>query len=100
MSHNIVTAPGPGSMPARAIAAQWDDMKRIKGQGPTTLISSTYPADGQRRIPATGWVRSYQPGSHEDRGGARPHRRVGELRLPYRHVGGRPSRPTPSPPAP
>ncbi|HMJ76443.1 MAG TPA: hypothetical protein VK507_10750, partial [Iamia sp.] len=72
LSHNLVTAPGGVEYAARAIAGQWDDMwARLLGQDPTTEVSATYPADQQRRIPATGWVRTYQPGSHPGRGGAR-----------------------------
>lgn len=92
MSHNIVTAPGGVAYAARAIAGQWEDMwARLRGQDPTTAVTSTYPADGQRRIPATGWVRTYQPGSHPGRGGART-RIAASLTyaLPYRHPGGQP----------
>jgi hypothetical protein len=92
LSHNLVTAPGGVEYAARAIAGQWDDMwARLLGQDPTTEVSATYPADGERRIPATGWVRTYQPGSHPGRGGART-RIAASLTyaLPYRHPGGDP----------
>ncbi|HEU5149717.1 MAG TPA: Ig-like domain-containing protein [Iamia sp.] len=93
MSHNLVTAPGGVQYAARAIAGQWDDMwARLLGQDPTTEFSATYPADGQRRIPATGWVRSYGPGSHRDRGGARTRISASlTYALPYRHPGGDPA---------
>lgn len=90
MSNNMVTAPGGVEYAARAIAGQWDDMwARLLGEDPTTEVSSTYPANGQRRIPATGWERTYQPGSHPDRGGART-RIAASLTyaLPYRRPGG------------
>lgn len=92
MSHNLVTAPGGVEYAARAIAGQWDDMwARLLGQDPTTEVSATYPADGQRRIPATGWERTYQPGSHPDRGGARTRISASlTYALPYRHPGGDP----------
>ncbi|HEX7134150.1 MAG TPA: DUF4214 domain-containing protein, partial [Iamia sp.] len=92
LSHNMVTAPGGVEYAARAIAGQWDDMwARLLGQDPTTEVSATYPADGQRRIPATGWVRTYQPGSHPGRGGARTRISASlTYALPYRHPGGDP----------
>ncbi|WCO66346.1 DUF4214 domain-containing protein [Iamia majanohamensis] len=72
MTTNLVSAPGGVSYAADAIAGQWDSMwGRLLGDQPPTRVSVTYPADGQRRIPAAGWVRSYQPGSAPGRGGAR-----------------------------
>lgn len=93
LSHNMVTAPGGVEYAARAIAGQWDDMwARLLGQDPTTEVSATYPAAGQRRIPATGWVRTYQPGSHPGRGGARTRISASlTYALPYRHPGGEPA---------
>lgn len=92
MSTNMVTAPGGVEYAARAIAGQWDDMwDRLLGADPTTRVTATYPADGQRRIPATGWVRTYQPGSHPGRGGARTRIAASlSYALPYRHPGGDP----------
>jgi hypothetical protein len=92
MSHNMVTAPGGVEYAARAIAGQWDDMwARLQGEDPTTMVTATYPADSQRRVPATGWERTFQPGSHPGRGGART-RIAASLTyaLPYRRPGGDP----------
>jgi hypothetical protein len=72
MSHNMVTAPGGVEFAGTAIAGEWNALwGRLLGDQPQTSISITYPADGQRRVPATGWVRSHQPGSSPGRGGAR-----------------------------
>ena len=71
MSANLVDAPGGVTFGAVAIAAAWESQwARIVGQPIPTEVSVTYPADGQRGIPASGWVRSYQPGSNPGRGGA------------------------------
>jgi hypothetical protein len=90
MSAHLVTAPGGVRYAARSIAGQWETLwARILGQPHRTRISNTYPADGERGIPAFGWVRTYQPGSHRGRGGART-RIVASLTdsLPYRVPGG------------
>lgn len=72
MSANMVTAPGGVNFAAEAIAGYWGSMwGRLNGAQPITEVSITYPAPGQTDIPATGWVRSYQPGSSRGRGGAR-----------------------------
>lgn len=72
MSANLVTAPGGVDFAARAIAGYWDSLwGRLNGAQPPTEVSITYPAADQGDIPATGWVRSYQPGSSRGRGGAR-----------------------------
>ena len=72
MSANMVTAPGGVDFAAQAIAGYWGSMwGRLQGDQPPTEVSITYPAPGQDDIPATGWVRSYQPGSSRGRGGAR-----------------------------
>ncbi len=93
MSNNMVSGPGGVEYAARAIAGQWDDMwQRLLGEDPTTVVSATYPADQQRRIPATGWERSFAPGSHPDRGGARTRISASlTYALPYRHPGGEPA---------
>ncbi|WP_421119704.1 DUF4214 domain-containing protein [Aquihabitans daechungensis] len=71
-SHNMVTAPGGVDFAATAIAGSWNSMwGRLLGNQPATSVSITYPADGGRRIPATGWNRDHQPGSARGRGGAR-----------------------------
>jgi len=71
-SHNLVTAPGGVDFAATAIAGTWNSMwGRLLGSQPTTSVSITYPADGERRVPATGWNRDHQPGSARGRGGAR-----------------------------
>ncbi|MGN6693399.1 MAG: Ig-like domain-containing protein, partial [Aquihabitans sp.] len=71
-SHNVVTAPGGVNFAATAIAGEWNVMwGRLLGEQPATSVSITYPADGQLRIPATGWDRNMQPGSSRGRGGAR-----------------------------
>ena len=71
MSANLVTAPGGIDFAATAIAGYWDSMwGRLNGNQPTTEVSITHPAPGQEDVPATGWVRSYQPGSARGRGGA------------------------------
>ena len=79
LSANLVTEPGGVDFAARAIAAEWESMwgrlldnrPSLSSNEPSTKVSVTYPADGQRRVPATGWVRSYSPGSSPGRGGAR-----------------------------
>ncbi len=72
MSHNMVTAPGGVLFAGTAIAGAWDAMwGRLLGNQPTTKVSITYPGDGERRVPPTGWVRSHEPGSSPGRGGAR-----------------------------
>jgi len=72
MSANMVTAPGGVNFAARSIAGYWSSMwGRLNGAQPATRVSVTYPASGQDDIPATRWVRSYQPGSSRGRGGAR-----------------------------
>ena len=72
MSHNLVDGPGGVDFAAEAIAGQWEAMwGRLLGDQPPTEVSVTYPADGERRIPAGGWARTYQPGSAPGRGGAR-----------------------------
>jgi len=72
LSANLVSEPGGVDFAAGAIAAEWENMwGRLLGSQPATEVSVTYPADGQRRVPAAGWVREYLPGSHADRGGAR-----------------------------
>lgn len=71
-SHNMVTAPGGVEFAATAIAGEWNVMwGRLLGDQPATSVSITYPANGQLRIPATGWDREMQPGSARGRGGAR-----------------------------
>lgn len=71
-SANFITAPGGVNFGAVAIAALYENLwYRILGFQPTTKVSITYPAPGQTVIPATGWERSFGPGSHSDRGGAR-----------------------------
>ena len=72
-SSHLVTAPGGIRFAARAIAAAWDNLwARMHDEQPATTVSTTHPADGQTRIPRTGWDReTFQPGSAPDRGGAR-----------------------------
>lgn len=71
-SHNMVTAPGGVEFAATAIAGEWNVMwGRLLGDQPATSVSITYPANGQNRVPATGWDRDMQPGSARGRGGAR-----------------------------
>lgn len=72
MSENLVTAPGGVEFGGEAIAGAMDSLwGHLLGERPATEVSVAYPADGQRGIPASGWVRSYQPGSNPGRGGAR-----------------------------
>ena len=72
LSANLITEPGGIDYAATAIAAVWESMwGRLLGSQPRTEVAVTYPADGARRVPATGWVRTYQPGSARNRGGAR-----------------------------
>ncbi|WP_426572515.1 DUF4214 domain-containing protein [Aquihabitans sp. McL0605] len=71
-SHNLVTAPGGVDFAATAIAGVWNALwGKLNGSQPKTSVSITYPADGDRRVPAGGWVRNHQPGSARGRGGAR-----------------------------
>jgi hypothetical protein len=70
-SENLVTAPGGIDFGAAAIAPQMDRLwQALLGEEPSTEVGVTYPADGQTGVPATGWVRSFLPGSAPDRGGA------------------------------
>ncbi len=72
LSANLITEPGGIDYAATAIASVWESMwGRLLGSQPRTEVAVTYPADGARRVPATGWVRSYCPGSYRDRGRAR-----------------------------
>ncbi len=90
MAANIVDAPGGVEYAATAIAGQWDALwAQLLGEPVPTEVSITYPADGQRGIPASGWVRTYLPGSSPGRGGART-RIAASLTyaLPYRVPGG------------
>lgn len=72
MSANLVTAPGGVDFAATAIAGYWSSLwGRLEGAQPATSVSITYPAPGQRGIPATGWDRAeFLPGSARGRGGA------------------------------
>ncbi len=95
MAHNMIDAPGGVRYAAEAVAGQWESMwGHLLGDRPPTGVSATYPDDGQRRIPSSGWVRTYQPGSHPGRGGART-RIAASLTysLPYVPPGGGPSVP-------
>lgn len=70
-SANFVTAPGGVDFGAVAIAALYENLwGRLLGDQPPTKVSITYPADGQRDIPSTGWVADFGPGSHPNRGNA------------------------------
>lgn len=72
MSANMVTAPGGVEFASVAIAGYWTSLwGRILGDQPPTTVSATYPAAGQVDVPATGWERTFQPGSARGRGGAR-----------------------------
>lgn len=72
MANNIVGAPGGVDYAATAIAAQWEHMwRQLLGEDAPTEVAVTYPFDRQRRVPPTGWERSFQPGSSPGRGGAR-----------------------------
>ncbi|HRW37728.1 MAG: DUF4214 domain-containing protein [Acidimicrobiales bacterium] len=72
MSHNLVDGPGGVHFAATAIAGEWEAMwGRVLGAQPQTSVSITYPADGQRRLPTTGWNRNMEAGSSRGRGGAR-----------------------------
>lgn len=72
MSDNMVTAPGGVDWAATAIAGYWTSIwGRLLGDQPPTSVSITYPAPGQVDVPATGWERTFQPGSARGRGGAR-----------------------------
>lgn len=92
MSHNMVDAPGGVRYAAEAVAGQWESMwGHLLGDRPPTEVSATYPDDGQRRIPSSGWVRTYQPGSHPGRGGARTRISASlTYSLPYVPAGGGP----------
>lgn len=71
MSHNMVDGPGGVRFAAVAIAGAWESMwGRMLGAQPQTSVSITYPANGQRRLPTTGWNRDMLPGSSRGRGGA------------------------------
>lgn len=71
MAANIVTAPGGIDFAAQAIAGYWGSLwGRINGAQPPTAVSVTHPAPGQADVPATGWERSFQPGSSRSGGGA------------------------------
>jgi hypothetical protein len=72
MSNNLVEGPGGVEFAATAIAGHYDAMwDRLLQRDVTTSISVTYPAPGQRRVPASGWERDMLPGSNPGRGGAR-----------------------------
>lgn len=90
LSANLIDEPGGITYAATAIAATWESMwGRLLGSQPRTEVGVTYPADGARRVPATGWVRSYGPGSHRDRGGARTRiTATFSSAMPYRVPGG------------
>ena len=92
MSANMVTAPGGVDWAATAIAGYWDVLwGRLLGDQPATSVSITYPAPDQTDVPASGWERTFQPGSARGRGGAR-NRITAALTFakPYRAVGGPP----------
>ena len=90
LSANLITEPGGIDYAATAIAATWESMwGRLLGSQPRTEVAVAYPADGARRVPPTGWVRSYSPGSHRDRGGARTRiTATFSSAMPYRVPGG------------
>jgi hypothetical protein len=90
LSANLVTEPGGIDYAATAIAGVWESMwGRLLGSQPRTEVAVTHPADGARRVPAGGWVRSYSPGSHRDRGGARTRiTATFSSAMPYRVPGG------------
>lgn len=90
MSAHLVDAPGGIDYAATSIAAQWDTQwRRLLDRPVRTRVGNHYPADRQRGIPATGWVRSYQPGSSPGRGGARTRIAVSLTdALPYGRPGG------------
>lgn len=90
MSENLVTAPGGVEYAARSIAGQWEALwAQILGEPQRTRISNTYPADTETGIPASGWIRTYLPGSHRGRGGARTRISASlTYSLPYREPGG------------
>jgi hypothetical protein len=96
LSANLVTEPGGVDFVARAIAAEWETMwGRLLGDQPATEVSVTHPADGERRVPAGGWVRDHRPGSHADGGGARTRIAAAlTYSLPYVPPGGGPPVPT------
>jgi hypothetical protein len=72
MSNNLVDGPGGVRFAAQGIAGHYDAMwDRLLTGETTTSIAVTYPAPGERRIPAEGWERSFLPGSSPGRGGAR-----------------------------
>lgn len=70
-SSNLTSAPGGVAFAAAAIAPEYEALwGRLLGEQPATEVSVTYPADGQVGVPATGWERSFQPGSAPGGGGA------------------------------
>lgn len=71
-SAHLRTAPGGVDFAAASIAGMWAWMwDDLQGFDPTTTVVNTYPAAGQIDVPATGWERSIEPGTHPGRGGAR-----------------------------
>ncbi|MBI2705510.1 MAG: Ig-like domain-containing protein [Actinobacteria bacterium] len=71
-SANVVTAPGGVNFGAKAIAAEYEVLwGRLLGNQPPTSVANNYPANGATDVPATGWERTFGPGSYPDRGGAR-----------------------------
>ena len=72
-SAGLVGAPGGVAFAARAIAGAYENMwGQLRGSQPRTEVTTTYPADGEAGVPATGWDRSvFLPGSSPGRGGAR-----------------------------
>jgi hypothetical protein len=71
-STHMVVAPGGVTFAAKAIAGYYDTVwSRLLGTTVATRVSETYPADGERGVPATGWDRAtFSPGAAADRGGA------------------------------
>ncbi|MEZ5177208.1 MAG: Ig-like domain-containing protein [Acidimicrobiales bacterium] len=90
LSANLITEPGGIEYAATAIAGVWESMwGHLLGQQPRTEVAVSYPADGARRVPATGWVRTYLPGSNRNRGGARTRiTATFTSAMPYRVPGG------------
>lgn len=90
MSHHLVDGPGGVQFAATSIAGQWDHQwARLLGRDEPTTVSNHYPADDDRGIPATGWVRTYLPGSDRGRGGARTRIMVSVTdALPFGRAGG------------
>ena len=65
-------APGGVSFGAQAIAGYYFHLwRQLLDKPVTTKVVATYPANQTEGVPATGWVRSYQAGSHATGGGAR-----------------------------